>query len=497
MLFNSTEYLLFFPVVVLVTFLIPPKIRYIWLLAASYYFYMSWNAVYGLLILTCTIVTYACGLLVEAAERKMPDARKRLAKRCILTVSLLINFGLLFYFKYTNFALDTVQRILNRAGIAASIPVFDILLPVGISFFTFQAVGYTIDVYRGETEAERNPLRYALFVAFFPQLVAGPIERSKNLLQQMRTPATFDVMNAKNGLLTMAYGVFLKIVVADNIALIVDQVYGAPDEHAGMELLVATILFAFQIYCDFNGYTKIAIGSAQVLGYRLMNNFNAPYLADSVKAFWRRWHISLTSWFTDYLYIPLGGSRLGSVRKQINTLFVFLCSGLWHGAAWHYVAWGGLNGLASVCEDVFGPAMTNLFNRLHVDTKRLGFRVFRRFYTFVIIDLTWLFFRADSLGICLKMLKRIVTEFRIGWMLNLEVLAMFETPRAFVVIVASLLLLFFVDLAIYRGTDVKTVIFQQQIVFRWAVYIGLLMLILFWGVYGNDYEQTQFIYFQF
>ena len=498
MLFNSTDYLLFFPIVVLVTFIIPPKVRYIWLLAASYYFYMSWNAVYALLIVTSTAVTWICGLAVEAADRKIPDEKKKtLSKRCILATSLLINFGILFYFKYTNFALHTVQQVLNRAGIAAAFPTFDIILPIGISFFTFQAAGYTIDVYRGETAAERNPLRYALFVAFFPQLVAGPIERSKNLLKQLETPASFDVMNAKNGLLTMAYGIFLKIVVADNIAVIVDRIYAAPDEHAGMELLVATMLFAFQIYCDFNGYTKIAIGSAQVLGYRLMNNFNAPYFAGSVKDFWRRWHISLNSWFIDYLYIPLGGSRAGRVRKQCNTLFVFLCSGLWHGAAWHYVVWGGLNGLMCILEDLFSPFITKVFHRLHIDTTKIGFRVFRRFYTFAFIDLTMLFFRAESLGICLRMLKRIIADFRFGWLTNLEVLSMFETPRSFVVIAGSLILLFLIDLATYKGTDVKAVIFQQQIVFRWVIYTGFLMLILFWGLYGNDYAQTQFIYFQF
>ena len=345
MLFNSIQYLMFFPVVTLLYFVIPKKVRYLWLLASSYFFYMCWNAKYGLLILFSTFVTWLGGIVLDRLNRKGEEG-KRIAgrKKAVAAICLLLNLGLLFYFKYTGFAFRTVEKIFGMVNIKLAVPSFDIVLPVGISFFIFQALGYMIDVYRGEgrgIRAEYNFFRYALFVSFFPQLVAGPIERSKNLLLQLREPKAFDSGQARSGLLTMGYGLFLKIVLADRIAAAVDPVFASPDSYAGMELLAATFLFAFQIYCDFQGYTKLAIGSAKVLGIRLNENFDSPYHAISVKDFWRRWHISLTSWFRDYLYIPLGGSRKGTVRKYINTLIVFLCSGLWHGAAWHYVVWGG------------------------------------------------------------------------------------------------------------------------------------------------------------
>lgn len=351
MLFNSIEFLFFMPIVVLVTFLVPSRFRYIWLLIASYFFYMSWNARYGILLAASTLVTYVCAFAIDVVGgycNKQHNGieggqikRQSQVRKLFLIVGLILNFGMLFYFKYINFVSMTINRIVSRIGLNFSFPSYEIILPVGISFFIFQAVGYMIDVYRGVIVAEKNPFRYALFVSFFPQLVAGPIERSGNLLRQLRMTTKFDAKNAKSGLLTIAYGLFLKIVLADNIATLIDPIFDSIYDYSGMQLLFASILFAFQIYCDFNGYTLIAIGSAEILGYGLNKNFDSPYLAVSVKDFWRRWHISLTSWFRDYLYIPLGGSRKGRYRKQLNTMIVFLFSGLWHGAAWKFVVWGG------------------------------------------------------------------------------------------------------------------------------------------------------------
>lgn len=342
MLFNSVQFLIFFPVVILCYYVLPAKVRYLWLLAASYFFYMCWNARYALLMLFSTAVTFFCGLLLEKIKGADWGAHKvEIGKKCCVAGSFFLNLAVLFWFKYFNFAVQNIELIMNAFHVEMNPPKVDILLPVGISFYTFQALGYTMDVYRDEISAEKNFFRYALFVSFFPQLVAGPIERSKNLLNQLKVPAKFNVERAKWGLLTMAWGLFLKLVIADNIAPLVDSFYENAQEHSAMALLTVTILFAFQIYCDFQGYTQLAIGSALVLGIRINENFNTPYLAGSIKDFWRRWHISLTSWFTDYLYIPLGGSRKGKLRKQLNTMLVFLCSGLWHGAAWHYIAWGG------------------------------------------------------------------------------------------------------------------------------------------------------------
>ena len=342
MLFNSIDFLFFFPVVVLVYFVFPKKLKYLWLLAASYYFYMCWNAKYALLIFTSTVVTYISGLLMEKVKRSGFDASKQtILKKWVVAGSFIVNLGILFYFKYINFALDLFGQVLSRVHIELNIPAFDIILPVGISFYTFQALSYTMDVYRDEIYAERNFFRYALFVSFFPQLVAGPIERSKNLLKQLSVPSKFSFENMREGFLLMLWGYFLKLVLADRIAVFVDVVYGDIATYPGAYLVVATVLFAVQIYCDFSGYSTIAMGAAKVMGIQLMENFDAPYLAISVAEFWRRWHISLTSWFKDYLYIPLGGSRKGKMRKYMNKMIVFLSSGLWHGADVSFIVWGG------------------------------------------------------------------------------------------------------------------------------------------------------------
>ena len=497
MVFNSVSYLIFFPVVILVTFLVPARVRYIWLLAASYFFYMSWNAGYGLLLLTSTVITYVCGIGMDCIHEKTGNAQKaRIWKRLILTVGLTVNFGMLFYFKYINFVVKTIRMISCALRMDANLPDFDILLPIGISFFVFQAVGYTIDVYRNHIRAERNFMRYALFISFFPQLVAGPIERSQNLLSQLRRPPRFDAKHAENGLLTIVYGLFLKIVIADNIALLIDPIYQSIGKYNGMQLLFATILFAFQIYCDFNGYTLMAIGSAEALGYRLNKNFDSPYLAAGVRDFWRRWHISLTSWFRDYLYIPLGGSKKGRFRKHLNTMAVFLCSGLWHGAAWKFIAWGGVNGIFSILEDMFTPACKKLAFRLRIDTQKISYKIAQRLATFFLVDFTWLFFRANSFLESFKILRSIKADFKFAWLLNLEYISI-GSYKTQMIVLLSLIFMGIVDFTGYRGKSVRDILFNQQIVFRWIAYWIFFMLILYWGAYGTSSGQTAFIYFQF
>ena len=324
MIFNSFEFLVFFPIVVLIHYLLPQKVRYIWLLVASWYFYMSWNPIYIVLLLTSTTVTYIAARWIEFAKRKYQKKNKNLDAgsqrigKCYLVISLVVLLGILGYYKYFDFLLNGINMILDifKADMLKS--PFSIVLPVGISFYTLQSIGYLIDVYRGDIYAEKNYLRYALFISFFPQLVAGPIERSKNLLVQLNKPQRFSWDNCTRGAILMLYGLFLKVVIADRAAIIVNTVYENPIQYQGIYIWIATFFFAIQIYCDFYGYSTIAKGAALFLGIRLMSNFESPYFSRSIKEFWRRWHISLSGWFMDYLYIPLGGNRkVGSAPRAL------------------------------------------------------------------------------------------------------------------------------------------------------------------------------------
>ena len=345
MLFNSVQFMLFFPAVVLAYFIIPYRLKNLWLLAASYFFYMCWNAKYAVLLFSSTGITYASGLLIERVKQSgLEEADKGKWKKSVVALSILLNLAILFYFKYMNFALDILERLLRALHMEMNVPAFDIVLPVGISFYIFQALSYSIDVYRDDIFAEKNFCRYALFVSFFPQLVAGPIERSKHLLRQLSEPKPYNPERVRDGLLVMLWGFFLKLVIADRCAVLVNTVYGNDTAYHGFQLITANICFAFQIYCDFMGYSVIARGAARVLGYELMENFRQPYLAQSVKEFWRRWHISLSTWLRDYVYIPLGGSRGTKFLKYRNLLITFLVSGLWHGADTTFIAWGGYMG---------------------------------------------------------------------------------------------------------------------------------------------------------
>lgn len=346
MIFNSYAFLAFFPIVTLAYYLMPMRARRPWLLAASYYFYMCWNAQYALLIAASTLVTYLCALALGRMEAKA-------GRRAVLALGLAINLGILCFFKYFGFFTDTFARIAARLGVRLAIPAFDVLLPVGISFYTFQALGYMIDVYRGKLPPERSLMRYALFVSFFPQLVAGPIERSENLLRQVNEDHPLDEKAVRDGLLVMLLGFFEKLVIADRASLYVDAVYGNWQQASGLQILLATVAFAFQIYGDFGGYSHIAIGAAKVLGYDLMENFRQPYFAVSVRDFWRRWHISLSTWFREYVYIPLGGNRKGKGRQLLNIAIVWLLTGLWHGANWNFVLWGVYYAILLLLEKTF------------------------------------------------------------------------------------------------------------------------------------------------
>lgn len=492
MLFNSMNYLMFFPIVLMIYFLLPVKFRYVWLLIASYYFYTCWYAKHAVILLFCTIVTYVCALVLGVLYNRT------LLKKLCMAGCIIINVGILAYFKYRGFFFANLSQLSVLANLNITVPKVDYTLPIGISFYTFQAMGYLIDVYRGSIKAERNFLKYALFVSFFPQLVAGPIERSGNLLKQIHIPTRFNANRARDGLLTIAYGLFIKVVIADNIAAVIDPIFGEYDVRSGAALLLATVLFAFQIYCDFEGYTKIAIGSAEILGFSLMDNFMAPYMAGSVKEFWDRWHISLTSWFRDYLYIPLGGNRKGKLRKYINTLIVFGVSGLWHGAGWHYAVWGEINGVLIVIQDVTRKWRDKLYSICKIDRTKTGWKIFSVIVTFGLIDFTWLFFRADNLEIGWDILYKIFMGFKIRHFLTESFWGeVFPNVVTMMIVFVSLFALLLKDWMRSKGVSLKLCILNQQLVFRWLAYLAIIMVIIFGGAYGEGYEQTQFIYFQF
>lgn len=498
MLFNSIDFLIFFPIVVLVYYIIPKKIKNLWLLIASYYFYMCWNAKYALLIMTSTIITYISGLLIEKVKNLTCENNKASSlKKVVVVGSFVINLGILFYFKYLNFAIELITHFLSKIHIELNAPVFDILLPVGISFYTFQALSYTMDVYRDEIYAEKNFLRYALFVSFFPQLVAGPIERSKNLLKQLSERKHFSFEKLREGLLLMLWGFFLKIVLADRIAVFVDTVYADIATYRGYYLFVATVLFAIQIYCDFAGYSTIAMGAAKVLGIDLMENFEAPYLAISVTDFWRRWHISLTSWFKDYLYIPLGGSRKGKLRKYINKMIVFLVSGLWHGASLSFVAWGGINGLYQVIGECLKPVRDKVVVILHLNRDSFGHKVAHIITTFILVDFSWIFFRARSLREAFEIIKAMFTVHNPWILIDNSLYSCGLDEKNFRLMLISMMILLFADICKVRGIKVRETIVHQDYWVRWIVFAISIVFILTFGVWGPNYNAANFIYFQF
>lgn len=458
---------------------------------------MCWNAKYALLLLSSTFVTYLGGLGIKFCREHLGERRTKLggAEFCVL-ITVVINIALLVFFKYADFLIESINVILETINIQISIQTFDVLLPVGISFYIFQALSYTIDVYRDEIYPEKKFLKYALFVSFFPQLVAGPIERSKNLLLQLNNDKKLDSASLIEGLLLMIWGFFLKIVIADRAAIVVDTVYGDLSTYAGVYTIIASVLFAFQIYCDFYGYSIIAKGAAKILGIDLMDNFNAPYLSASVSEFWRRWHVSLSSWFRDYLYIPLGGNRKGIARKHINLLIVFAVSGLWHGANWTFVIWGVLNGIFQIVGEWCKKIRDWVIRVLVLDKSALSHRILQIVITFVLVDLTWIFFRANTLTDALTALKNIFVYN--PWVLfdgSLYLLGLDQ--KNFQVLIYALMLLVFIDICNYKGIRVRGVIMKQEYWFKSAVIIVGILFVTVFGIWGSAYDSTSFIYFQF
>ena len=410
---------------------------------------------------------------------------KEFYKKIALFLTVVGNLGLLFYFKYFNFAVETFNKLFDK-----NVQFAKVILPIGISFFTFQGLSYVVDVYRKDVPAQKNIFKLGMYISLFPQLVAGPIERSKNLLKQINEEHRFSYERMCDGLMLMVWGYFMKLVIADRIAIFVDNAYSTKVLYDGRYLLLASVLFAFQIYCDFAGYSTIAIGAAKVLGFDLMENFDCPYFSETVAEFWRRWHISLSSWFRDYLYIPLGGNRKGKFRKYLNTMIVFLVSGLWHGANWTYVIWGGLNGIYQVIGSALQPVK-------QWEMRRKIWKIPKILVTFVLVDFTWIFFRADSLQQAGSVIDRIFHMNDPKLLANGMLFDLGLNKQNFVVIGVALCILLLADLVKYNGVKMREVILNRNIVVRWGMILVAVAVILTFGIWGSGYEATNFIYFQF
>lgn len=479
MAFNSLAFLAFFPLVVGVFYALPHRWRWPLLLVASYGFYMGRRPEYALLLLFVTATTFV-------AAQQMAR-REGAARRWWLAVSLAGTLGVLAVFKYLDFALGSIGAVTRAAGFGGSLEPMGVLLPLGISFFTFQALGYAIDVYRGSVDPERRFGVYALYVSFFPQLVAGPIERSKTLLPQLTRPVAWDDARVGDGLRRMGWGFFKKLVVADRLALYVDAVYGDPTGHSGATVLVASYLFAFQLYYDFSAYSDIAIGAARILGIDLMENFRRPFRARSIGEMWQRWHISLTTWFRDYLYIPLARRRRWRANPVLDFFPLFVLIGLWHGASWTFVVFGALHAVYMATGLLTARARARVRDRLQVARRPRVLAAARVLVTFHLLVFSVVFFRAESLAHAGVVLANVADPR--GWLpLSAGPLSAYQLTIA----LASILLVEYLDWAREHGRGVRLPS-PAPLPVRWAGYYGLAAAILMFGVFGT----TEFIYFEF
>lgn len=415
----------------------------------------------------------------------------------IFVIVLLVSLGILGVFKYTDFVIQNINHILSIAGSGREFAMSGIVLPVGISFFTFQSLGYLIDIYKGKYEAERNFINYALFVSFFPQLLSGPIGRGDQLLPQYRAAKRLHMDDLIRGGVHFLWGLFLKLIIADRAALLVNTVYGDYHSYTGLAIIFATIIYGLQIYTDFDGYTHMAIGSARMLGIRLPENFDTPYLSASIKEFWRRWHISLSTWLRDYVYFSVGGSRVGRLRKYLNLMLTFFVSGIWHGAKWSFVAWGLLHGFYQIAGDLLMPVRKKLCSVLKINTEADSFRILRIIITFGLTDFAWLFFRADGFMNALRMIKRIVFELHPLSLLGGAVYQMGLDEKNFRLLMYAALLLLAVDICKYRGIDLKERFLKQNWFFKELAVVVVILFIVVYGVWGNAYNAASFIYFKF
>ena len=503
MSFISLHFLLFFPIVTALYFAIPYQYRWLLLLAASCYFYMAFIPAYIFILAFTIIIDFVAGILIEGAHGKR--------RKLLLTVSLISNIGVLFIFKYFNFFNDNLNALARAIHWNYSFEGLSLLLPIGLSFHTFQAMSYTIEIYRGNTKAERHLGYFALYVLFYPQLVAGPIERPQNLLPQFFEKHDFDYQRVTDGLKLMAWGLFKKIVVADRLAVVVNLVYLAPQKYTGLPLIIATYFFAFQIYCDFSGYTDIARGAAKVMGFNLMKNFDRPYSSISVAEFWTRWHISLSTWFKDYLFTPLArwhNSRRPAATQQpaspasrianhwvryLDIYVVFLISGLWHGANWTFLIWGALHATYLVMSLVTKSSRTKIIQSIGIAHFPFLLRFLRVFVVFNLVSFAWIFFRAQNVADAFHVVTHLFAGINLSQALGPILETQLGTLRSDLLIALFLIVILeSVQFVVDSGGGARS-INRKPAWARWAAYYTVIVAIIVLG----EYQTQQFIYFQF
>ena len=487
MTFNSWEFLLFYPIVAALYFLLPKKLKWPMLLVASYYFYACYQASLTVLIFGTTLVSWIASNIIARSEKKA-------VRRLCLIVTLVVCFGVLFFYKYFNFLSGSVTGLINLFGGEVGSFELNLLLPVGISFYTFQTLSYVIDVYRREVEPERNFFFYALFVSFFPQLVAGPIERPGNLIPQLKESHKLTCENAIKGGKHMLVGFFKKIVVADLISVYVNAIYNDVESAGALGIIIATALFAVQIYCDFSGYTDIAIGCSRIMGIRLMKNFDHPYMARTIKEFWSRWHISLSTWFKDYLYIPLGGNRCKKPRALFNIFVVFLVSGLWHGANWTFVIWGVIHAAYQIIGSLTLKRRNGVIEKMGIKVDSPLVNWTRRGVTFVLVCFAWLFFRANTVGEAGVLLEKLFVS---GWSepISKTLSSMGLGAVEILTTLLSIVLLLIIECMVkYEEEDGGS----SDILVGNCGFVYILWMIVFaWALLLSKDMMSTFIYFQF
>ncbi len=478
MLFNSLQFLIFFTAIVFIYYIIPHRFRWFILLSASYCFYACWNINHVICLAASTAVTYYVALRMHAGQKK----------KMYLSLSIIMNLGMLFFFKYLNLFSGMINPFLKEFNIFQGSPFFQLMVPIGIAFYTLKSIGYSIDVYRGTIEPEKHFGIFALYVSFFPQIISGPIDRAGLLVPQLHERKTFDPVLLKNGIMLMLWGYYKKLAVADRLAPVVNSVYDSPMHYNGPHFIIATVLFAIQLYCDFSGYTDIARGAALAMGIRLSDNFNRPYSSRSIIEFWRRWHISLSSWFRDYLYIPLGGNRVGRQRWYLNLFITFVIAGLWHGGQMTFIIWGSLHGAYVIISRMTEKIRKKISSTLHLDRNPSAHKYVQITITASLVCFAWIFFRARTMPEAVYIIKMLP----VGWESDINLQSMGLGWIESIIIIMSIMVLFMVH-KFEKHENMEQMFESKPTVVKWLFYYFIIYGIILMG----NLNQNTFIYFRF